>query len=67
MQNEAYINKLEEKIAWLESEHEKYIETIGTLFQKIDKLELEILRLKHIQKEISAVRDQKDEVPPPHY
>lgn len=58
---------LEERMAYLEAMLQQSTEVINELQDQCRKLQEQIKILAVRQGEISAVRDLKDEVPPPHY
>ncbi len=58
---------LQEKIAWLENSNEELTNYVGTLVDKIDALEYKLKVFEQKANNESAVRDLKDETPPPHY
>ncbi|MCL1603050.1 SlyX family protein [Succinatimonas hippei] len=59
--------KMQEKMAWLEDLLEKSGKEIAELEDKVLKLERDMMILSSKIAEPSAVRDLKDETPPPHY
>ena len=59
--------KMQEKMAWLEDLLEKSGKEIVELEDKVLKLERDMRILSSKIAEPSAVRDLKDETPPPHY
>ncbi len=58
---------LEERMAYLEAQLDEALHTVSDLEKICAKLQDQIKILAVRQGEISAVRDLKDEVPPPHY
>lgn len=59
--------KMQEKMAWLEDLLERSGKEIAELEDKVLKLERDMRILSFKIAEPSAVRDLKDETPPPHY
>ncbi|WP_277297238.1 SlyX family protein [Succinatimonas hippei] len=59
--------KMQEKMAWLEDLLERSGKEIAELEDKVLKLERDMRILSSKIAEPSAVRDLKDETPPPHY
>lgn len=63
----AEINKIQERIAWLEMNLSDSNHIIDNLLDRVDKLERQIRYLASMQETPSAVCPQNEEVPPPHY
>ncbi len=63
----ARLTKLEERLAYTEALLDDSTQAINTLQDAVMRLQDQIKILAVRQGEISAVRDLKDEVPPPHY
>ncbi len=61
------IIKLQEKVAWLESELEKQSSYLSNLYEKFETMQKNISFLKTKVQDPYATCDEKDEVPPPHY
>lgn len=70
MTQDELLNKLiylQEKVAWLENSNEELTTYVGALVDKIDSLEYKLKVFEQKATNESAVRDLKDETPPPHY
>jgi len=67
MTEDTRIVAMEEKIAWLEDQLDSQAKELDTLYDRTDKLEQQIKFLFSKIGDPYATRDQKDEVPPPHY
>ena len=61
------IIRMQEKIAWLEEMLELSGKENAILFERIEFLEREVKIISSRIAEPDAVRDLKDETPPPHY
>lgn len=61
------IQRLEEKIAWLEGQCDEQGQEISALQRELSELKQNFRMLWQKVGDPYATRDEKDEVPPPHY
>lgn len=61
------IMRLEEKIAWMQDQLDSQGQELTRALDEIGKLKLQIRTLYQKTGDPYATRDEKDEVPPPHY
>lgn len=61
------IMKMQEKIAWLEATLEENNQEISKIMQTLENMQRQVQVLQSKITEPDAVRDLKDETPPPHY
>ena len=66
-QDNEEIIKLQEKVAWLESELEKQSNLLNGLYERFEIMQKDLAFLKTKVLDPYATCDEKDEVPPPHY
>ncbi len=67
MDTQKKITELEEKIAWLEDGLERQGQELTKALEALDNLQRQFKLLFSKVSDPYAVRDLKDEVPPPHY
>ncbi len=66
-QLEKDMEKMQERIAWMDMTFNDTGKYIDTLLSRVDKLERQIKILASMQEAPAAVRPLSEETPPPHY
>lgn len=65
--DEDTLQKMQEKLAWLEDAVEGCSREIGHLHERVDDIERKIRIIQGILTHANEIASQKEETPPPHY